>query len=286
VVVALLALAACATQQNVGTRQRGAAAFSQRARHVIAQWDQSRAARSWRTGLVLLNRDELTQLPPGAGFADGRQKHAFALGRYRLAAALPAKPLRDHIRWASGATLHLPLMDATTAFATLAAQQPCPGPPCGQLTVTAARPGTVTAQTSRGAARIPAWQFTVAGLSWPVSEVAVAPDAMVTLPSLGGVPAAGRSTPGVESLGAVSADGRTLTLRILTGACTTARGGRSYEGARAVVVGSWQIESGGNCIAVGLMRSVRVTLTRPLGTRVVLDVASGQPLVRGAPPSH
>ncbi len=90
----------------------------------------------------------------------------------------------------------------------------------------------------------------------------------------------------MESLGAVSADGRTLTLRILTGACTTARGGRSYEGARAVVVGSWQIESGGNCIAVGLMRSVRVTLTRPLGTRVVLDVASGQPLVRGAPPSH
>jgi hypothetical protein len=70
-----------------------------------------------------------------------------------------------------------------TGWHELAAQRPCGGPcACGQLTVTGAQPGVVTVRTGRGLASVPAWRFTVAGLGWKVSEVAVARDALVVLP--------------------------------------------------------------------------------------------------------
>ena len=45
----------------------------------------------------------------------------------------------------------------------------------------------------------------------------------------------------------------------------------------------WEKPSAGNtpCPAVGTPRTARVMLARPLGTRVILDVASGLPLVSG-----
>jgi hypothetical protein len=48
-----------------------------------------------------------------------------------------------------------------------------------------------------------------------------------------------------------------------------------------VVAGSWETPAAGNtpCPAVGMVRTARVTLARPLGTRVILDVASGLPLI-------
>jgi hypothetical protein len=139
--------------------------------------------------------------------------------------------------------------------------------------------------TSRGPAVVPAWQFTVAELDWPVTEAAVAAGSLVALPSAFPLPAAGQGIPGVAELTAVSADGRTLTLQFLTGACVTAWGAHVYQTGSAVVVGSWSGGSNGQaaCPASALSRSARVTLQRPLGSRVVLDVASGRPLVPGGP---
>jgi hypothetical protein len=62
--------------------------------------------------------------------------------------------------------------------------------------VTGAQPGVVTVRTGRGLASVPAWRFTVAGLSWKVSEVAVARDALVVLPGCVPIPRAGQNTPG------------------------------------------------------------------------------------------
>ena len=95
--------------------------------------------------------------------------------------------------------------------------------------MTGAQPGVVTVRTSRGLASVPAWRFTVAGLGWPVSEVAVARNVLVVLPGYGPVrPRAGtppgRDTPGVSGLTAVSADGRTLTLSFTGSACDAAWG--------------------------------------------------------------
>ncbi|MGB6570886.1 MAG: hypothetical protein WBF20_04360, partial [Trebonia sp.] len=182
-------------------------------------------------------------------------------------------------------TLRLPLLSARAAFAELAAERPCAVPnACGQLTVTGAEPGVVTVRTSRGPASVPAWRFTVAGLGWKVSEVAVARSAFVVLPGYGQIPPAGRDTRGVSELTAVSGNGRALRLIFTGGACDAAWGAYKYESGSTVVVGSWERSSAnGPCPAVGIGRTARVTLARPLGTRVVLDVASGLPLVPGLP---
>ena len=294
VLTAAVAVAACGSQPaappvtshaaSPAAGQNGPAAFITRARQVTAQWERSAAARAWRTGLVLLDGSDLTPIPRDQGFSSQREKDAFGSGHFRLAATLPAQPLAGVVRWADGTTLRLPLLAAGAAFAGLAAQRPCGGPSaCGQLIVTGAQPGVVTVRTSRGLASVPSWQFTVAGLGWPVSEVAIARSAFVVLPGYGPIPPAGRNTPGVSGLPAVSVDGRTLTVSFTGSACDAAWGAYRYESGGTVVTGSWERPSAGNtpCPAVGMPRTARVTLARPLGTRIVLDVASGLPLVPG-----
>ena len=294
VLVMALTVAACGSQHAASpvsshatppaAGQNGPAAFVTRARQVAAQWDRSHAARVWRTGLVLMDASDLTPVPFNQGFSSQEEKDAFGSGHFRLAGTLPAGPLPGLIRWADGTTLRLPLLTAKAAFAELAAQRPCGGPrACGQLTVTGAQPSAVTVHTSRGLASVPAWRFTVAELGWTVSEVAVARSSLVVLPGYGPIPAVGRNTPGVTGLTAVSADGRTLTLSFVGSACDAAWGAYRYESNGTVVAGSWAQPSPGNtpCPAVGVFRTARVTLARPLGTRVILDVASGLPLVSG-----
>jgi hypothetical protein len=155
--------------------------------------------------------------------------------------------------------------------------------PTRAATVTGAQPAVVTIRTGRGLASVPAWRFTVAGLGWKVSEVAVARDALVVLPGYVPIPRAGQNTPGVNGLTAFPADGRTLTLSFTGSACDAAWGAYRYESNGTVVAGSWEKPSAGNtpCPAVGMPRTARVMLARPLGTRVILDVASGLPLVSG-----
>ncbi len=286
-----LALAGCGSQPSTGNGGQGttvsenSATFTARARQVIAQWRVSPAARAWRTGLVLLGPGELTPIPRDAGFASQQQKEAFGAGRFRLAGSLPEQVLHGRIRWADGSTLAVPLLGAQAAFEQLAANRACDIPSCDPLTITAARPAAVTVDTSRGPAVIPAWRFTVTELRWPVTEAAIAAGNVITLPNPFPLPAADQGVPGVSELQAVSADERTLTLQIMTGACDTAWGARLYQVGSAVVVGSW---SGGGsagqaCPAMALLRYAKVTLARPLGSRVVLDVATGQPLVLGGP---
>jgi hypothetical protein len=288
--VLALTLAACGSQHAAGDAGQGttetanSATFTARARQVVAQWQNSPAARAWRTGLVLLGPGELSPIPRDAGFANQHQKEAFGAGRFRLAGALPGQALHGRIRWADGSTLAVPLLDARVAFQQLATNQACAIPPCDPLTITSARPAALTIATSRGPAVIPAWRFTVAELSWPVTEAAVASGNFVTLPDPFPLPVAGRDVPGAAGLLAVSADGRTLTLQFITGACVTAWGARLYQTSAAVVVGSWSGGGSGQmCPADAVSRSAKVTLARPLGSRFVLDVATGLPLVLGGP---
>jgi hypothetical protein len=285
--VLALGLAACGAQAAASQPGSGTSQFTTRARQVAAQWQTSPAARIWRTGLVLLGPGELTSIPANAGFASEHQKDAFSSGRFRLAgtAVLPSQPLHGRVRWADGSTMTAPLLGAPAAFRQLAANQACSVPPCGQLTITSARPATVIVPTSRGLAVIPGWRFTMAGLSWPVTEAAVAARTVVTLPAAYSVPPAAQDVSGVGGLDRISADGRTLTVRFISGACITGWGARVYQTSTAVVVGSWVSSSTGSgaCPAVGVMRSATVRLQRALGLRVVLDVATGQPLVLGGP---
>jgi hypothetical protein len=263
-----------------------ASSFVRQARADIARWDRSRAARLWRTGLVLTGPDEqVVQIPDNAGFDSERQKDMFWSGHFRLATTLPSRSPGDVVRWTGGAAQRFPVQDARAAFAALSTQTPCGGPyrcsSLGDLSVVSMRPTTVAMFTSRGLAEIPAWQFRVAELPWAFTQLAVVPSALLILPFDYGAE--------VGDLLAVSPDGRQLTLVAEVGYCSGAPKprftGQAYETAGAVVVGARATAvpaQGGDCAGVGLRVQFHATLARPLGSRVVLDVGSGQPLALGS----
>jgi hypothetical protein len=276
-----------AEQQPAAAPQPSRAWFVQHARAVSVRWDRSATGRIWRTGLVLTGTYETTegqlvQLPANAGFTSQRQKDAFSSGYFRLGAAIPGRSPRDVIRLAGGSTLKLPVQDARAAFAELATHRPCGGPyPCSSLrdlTVISMRATVVTLPTNLGMAEIPAWQFRMAGLSWPFTEVAVAPSAVTVLPMAFGMQ--------VSRLLAVSDGGRELTLGAIIGACSGQPKPRLsalvYQTATTVVVGFQWMPTGApsspTCVGIGLLVILHAALNRPLGRRVVLDVLSGRPL--------
>ena len=79
---------------------------------------------------------------------------------------------------------------------------------------------------------------------------------------------------------------RTLTLSFTGSACDAAWGAYRYESGGTVVgrlVGA-ALRGQRSMPSRGIPRTARVTLARPLGTRVVLKVASGVPLVPGFQP--
>src|SRR6266498_3144751 len=78
-------------------------------------------------------------------------------------------------------------------------------------------------------------------------------------------------------------EGARLWYTIGIGACDTNPAGIAYETDDVVVIGGTVDPStGGPCIDLLKLQPVSVTLTTPLGARVVLDALSGQPLVLGA----
>jgi hypothetical protein len=263
--------------------------FIRQARLVVERWNRSPAARLWETGLVLTGPEPLVQTPASAGFDSQRQKDMFYSGHFRLATRLPGGLPANVVRWRSGVSMRVPVDDARAAFAKLATQTPCGGPyacsSLGDLSVVSVRPATVTLPTSRGLAQVPAWQFRVAQLSWPFTAVAVASRALLVWPP------AFTSRPesafgGPSGLVAVSQDGRQLTLVTEVGYCSGQPmprvTGLVYETAGAVVVGT-QVTSAATgssaCAGVELLARFRVTLERPFGHRVLLDVGSGEPVV-------
>jgi hypothetical protein len=254
-------------------------AFDVRARQVVAAWRRSPAARVWRSGLVLLSPGELTSIPGNAGFAGQLQKDAFDAGRYTLAGRLPSARLTGPVTWDAGGSVTVPLLTAQATFRQLADDQHCPNGPCGHLTVTGARPADLIVATSRGQAAVPAWSFTVAELPFPVTRVALAPGSYASLPAWS--PGEVSHTVAGAAIAAVSADERVLTLRFLTGACDTGWGGLQYPTATAVVIGSWSHRPASNtpCSASAVFREATVRLAQALGRRVILDAATGFPVV-------
>lgn len=279
--------------------------FEQRALAVADAWQAAAAGTAWRTGFVPLA--DLT-VPPASGFRDDETKQAFVSGWYALRAVLPSgTPATGTVGFPDGATLTVPLVGAQDAYNALdKGDPPCLGDPrlppgpgtdsgpsalpsdgsvgtaaphsCVLLTVTGATLGTTTLRTSRGAATVPAWLFTIAGLSEPVARVAVAASAVTPVPSPSVPPAP--QVPGlVSAQDLTGVEGNTLTYRLGVGACDTDITPLVYETDHVVVVGgSVTTPTEGACIAILKLQPVTVTLAKPLAGRPVVDAATGQPL--------
>ncbi|MEU7614684.1 hypothetical protein AB0M91_05775 [Micromonospora rifamycinica] len=281
-------------------RQREA--FDRRAAEVAGAW---RPGSDWSTGYLPLQ--DATVLTGEPGF-DADTEMAFRSGWYRDQIELPTVvPADAAIRFPDGA-LSVPLISAAEAYRQLdqGDPPPCEGRPrvpqapspgaagrpddpvatraataCIPLTVTGVTLGTAEVRTSRGIAAVPAWLFTVAELTTAVARLAVAPRAVTAVP-LPATPS--RTLPGgvagVDRLRRV--DGNRLTYDVALGACDSGPTALVREDDDVVVVGGGTVPGTGECIDLAVLKPVTVTLAAPLGTRPVLDVATGRVLTLAA----
>jgi hypothetical protein len=262
------------------------AAFHAIAAREASAWARSPLAVQWRTGLVVFTADELTSGPSG-GFPSGQDKLAFIDGDLVFTGPPPSGAPAGLVTWADGSTMKVPVLSAARALAALTSSRQCPSCAPTPLAVTAIRPATLAVGTSRGRATVPAWSFTLSGVSTPVIEAALPPGSYVT-PGRQGTPSARELAPlGSGFTGAegatVSADGRTLTLRVEGSPCNTTWGGLVDEAGGAVVVGGWMHDPHPDapCAAMLVLRTATVTLRAPLAGRVIIDASTGQPVIPG-----
>jgi hypothetical protein len=260
------------------------AAFDALAQQEAAAWARSPLATEWRTGLVVLSAGSLSSGPSG-GFPSGAAKLAFVNGDLVFTGQPPSGAPSGVVTWSDGSTMKVKPLSETQVFAELASSRHCPGCTTTPLAVIAVRPATMDIATSRGTASVPAWSFTLQGVSAPVIQAALPSGSYATL-NTEGMPAEKLRPLGASFVGGVtvtpSADGRTLTVGLPGGSCETTWGGLVSEVGGVVVVGGWLHNPNPDqaCAGVLLLRKVTVHLAAPLDDRVVIDGATGQPATR------
>jgi hypothetical protein len=220
--------------------------------------------------IVLLGID-----PTGQAFTTA-SKIAALCRMFALDIELPAEtPKQSTASWADGTSATYFAISAADAFRALTRAPRASGGMCSgavPLSVTAAHFGVAAFSTDRGTAQMSAWLFTVPGARADFIYPAVPLSAIWH----GGV------TDRQGSGGArMSADGRTLEFGFVGGECDAGYQSAVAESRAAVAVAVKATPKYGPdqaCSAVGILRSIKVTLASPLGGRVLLT-AAGDPAV-------
>jgi hypothetical protein len=237
---------------------------------VLAAWRDFPATRVPRP-IVMFDRHPLY-----TGFTTGDAKIAAYCSKYELAAQLStAAPAQATATWPDGTSVMYTTISAADAYAAIAKiptqmqSQDCSS--VAPLEVTGAHLGVSRFGTDRGATQMSAWLFTAIGSTGDIAYPAIAPTAFWTLPNTN---ANGNFAFGAGST--VSADGRTLAFGFVGGACDDGYKSAVAESPTAVSVAVVAIPKPGvmACPAIGVIRTIKVTLASPLDGRVVLD-ASG-----------
>jgi hypothetical protein len=266
-------------------------AFDTLARQEAVAWAHSPLATAWRTGLVILAPEDELSAGPSGGFPSGQAKADFIDGDLIFTGPAPSGAPAGVVTWPDGSSMKVPVLSEARTFGELTSSRDCPACVTTPLDVTAAKPTTLAVGTSRGIAKVPAWAFTLKGVSGPVIQAALPPGSYATPGSKGNPSRArlaplGRAFTGAE-IKAVSADGRTVTLQLFGGVCEATWGGLATETDGAVVVGGWEVDPHPNvpCAAVGVFLTTTVRLPAPVGHRVIIDASTGQPVTPSAFPA-
>jgi hypothetical protein len=259
------------------------AAFHALARHEASAWPNSPLGKVWKTGLVVPLADDLSSGPSG-GFPSDETKEAFGNGDLVFTGPPPSGAPDGLVTWPDGTSMKVTVLSAVQVFNAMKNNTGgrCPSCVTTPIAVTAANPTTMRVLTSRGAASVPAWSFTLQGVSTPVIQAALPPGSYVTQYSFRApteqLGLLGKGFAGVVGATA-SADGRLLTLIVSGSPCDTSWGGLVAEVSDMVVVGGWMHNPypDAPCAASLVGRTVTVQLAKPLGDRVILDAATGWP---------
>lgn len=296
---------ACATQPGT-SRSTSESAFADRAATIAQAWHATLtgpAGQTWRSGLIPLQ--DLTIAPDTALNED--LAFAFSQGWYSLATSLPPGDHdRGTVSFPDGTSLSLPVVNAVAAYQAMhkgdppcsqSQQQPPTGLPspatgptaggpvgtvaphtCARLTITDVKAGTTTLRTSRGAATVPAWLFTVRELPVPIARAAIATQETMTYPTFTPMDQPGRLA-SVSKL--KTANDRQLEFTIGIGACDRNPTGLAYETDEAVVIGGRTDQPrGSTCDNSLVLQPVSVSLKQTLGSRAVFDAVSGRVLIQ------
>ncbi len=258
--LALVLLAGCTSPGSPGR----SSSPGTRLAAALAHWASFPAGAQVRP--VVIDPDE--QVTGPAKFPSTAVQNAFNSGAITLPRSLPASPGR-----LSGYSL----ISASRAAQVLTSGASSPAPST-TVTVTRVKLTTGIFATDRGRQALPAWQFTLQGITGPADVLAVAtaerfwPSKFVRDATQTTAAQAGRS-------------GRALTLTVLgapagTGACQASYSVRQRSSARAVAldVTSTVHFHGQNCSAAASPVTLPVTLPAPLGNRVLVDAQTSAPI--------
>ena len=149
--------------------------------------------------------------------------------------------------------------------------------------VTGATLGTTTLLTNRGQATVPAWRFSVAGLTQPLVRVAIDPASMTTppAPSFDSRP----TNLGVEVAQLIGVSGNEIRYQLWIGACNTEPRTLLHEEADIIVLGGVVTPPPPNstCTSQAIAAPVAATTETPVGDRPIVDAITGQAVTRKYP---
>ena len=140
-------------------------AFDALARQEAAAWARSPLAKAWRSGLVVLSPEDELSSGPSGGFPSGQDKMDFINGNLVFTGPAPSGAPAGVVTWPDGSTMKVPVLSEARTFRELTSSRQCPSCATTPLDVTAAKPTTLAVGTSRGIAKVPAWAFTLKGVS-------------------------------------------------------------------------------------------------------------------------
>ncbi|AWS44888.1 hypothetical protein [Streptosporangium sp. 'caverna'] len=253
--------------------------FQDRAREVIDRWRGSEMDRAWRDGFVPLNgldvEPEWMGMPGWVGVSKTN-------GAWALDVDLPTgSPAGTRLRWPDGSTLTVPLITAAAAYAERSkpddfVEEDCPPGGCTTLRVTGAELRDIPFLTSRGIIQVPAWHFTVKGVRKKFIHAAISPSVTTSSPT----PPEGEYRE-VMAFEHVPKKPRELLLQYEHDSCDHTHGTRAYETRDLVVVDVDVRSSAELCLGVGLIDQIAITLSQPLGDRLLLDSGTGLPPTPG-----
>ncbi|MGC8512708.1 MAG: hypothetical protein ACP5P1_06700 [Acidimicrobiales bacterium] len=174
-----------------------------------------------------------------------------------------------------------PLITVADAFHKLSTPTGHMEPPASvpPLRTTSVRLDSATFQTDRGPRQLPAWIFSFASVAQPAAVLAIAPKSIYSPKA---TPTASSDFPSGQAAD-LRGDGKIITVRFMgaasgTGSCTADYTLQVAESSTAVAVqvNAQPYADTANCAAVGYPRRATAALTAPLGSRVVVDAATGQ----------
>jgi hypothetical protein len=280
-VLAAVIVTGCALVPGVAPAATDPAAAHERAQAVLSAWAVAVAKAGEQASVTPVG--ELTgQIGDWEVAVGDNNKRALMAGL--IASDKPLgedAPPDGEVTWQDGTTTKVPLLSAQEAIIAMESTTEAPCADCTMLLVTDAQLASGPIQTTRGQAKVPIWEFAVAGTAVKVTRVAIANPVVVT-PDEGGwglglaIESASGSVDGSELT--VAFTGSPNPGNMACGEDYTAEAIESDLAVVVIVTRHPRVGLGEACSAVGARRTATATLAAPLGDRVVLDLQQGTPV--------